>query len=96
MVNNTKIRIAVEKDYKILANLGIKTFEQTYKDKVEANDMNFYLRNSFSKDKILKELKDKSFTILVASKNNKLVGYAKLLKSKSNDAINCFLFITTK
>ena len=82
MVNNTKIRIAVEKDYKILANLGIKTFEQTYKDKVEANDMNFYLRNSFSKDKILKELKDKSFTILVASKNNKLVGYAKLLKSK--------------
>ena len=82
MVNNTKIRKAVEKDYKILANLGAKTFRQTYKNKVKLSDMGYYIKNTFNKNQVLKEIKDTSFTILVASKNDKAVGYAKLLKSK--------------
>src|SRR3989344_3411855 len=82
MVNNIKIRNAVEKDYKILVNLGAKTFGQTYQNKVKPSDMDYYIKNTFNKNQVLKELKDKSFTILVASKNSKLVGYAKLLKSK--------------
>ena len=82
MVNNTKIRKAVEKDYKILASLGAKTFRQTYKNKVKASDMGYYIKNTFNKNQVLKELKDPFFTILVASKKDKAVGYAKLLKSK--------------
>jgi ribosomal protein S18 acetylase RimI-like enzyme len=81
-MGNIKIRKAVETDYKILANLGAKTFRQTYRDKVKSSDMSYYIKNIFNKNQVLKEIKDLSFTILVASKNGKAVGYAKLLKSE--------------
>ncbi|MBI2559499.1 GNAT family N-acetyltransferase [Candidatus Woesearchaeota archaeon] len=80
--NNIKIRKAMKKDYKILANLATKTFLQTYQDKVEASDINSYVKIAFNEDKTLKEIKDPSFTILIALKNSKPVGYAKLLKSE--------------
>ena len=82
MLNNTKLRAAVETDYKLLANLGLKTFKQAYSGTVRSRDMNLYVKKAFSKNNILKELKDKSFTIFVALKNNKIVGYAKLLESR--------------
>ena len=82
MDSNIKIRKAVEKDYDILANLGAKIFKQTYKDKVESSDLNSYVTSVFNKAKILKEIKDPYFTILIVLKNDKPVGYAKLLKSE--------------
>ena len=88
--NNIKIRKAMEKDYKILANLATKTFLQTYQDKVEASDINSYVKTAFNEDKILKEIKDPSFTILIALKNSKPVGYAILLKSEIPDGSRKF------
>ncbi len=79
---NINIRKAVEKDYEILANLGAKTFLQTYQDKVEASDISSYVKSVFNKAKTLKEIKNPYFTILIVLKNDKPVGYAKLLKSE--------------
>ena len=82
MVNNIRIRRAVENDYKILVNLGAKTFRQTYKNKANPGDLNYYIKNTFNKNQVLREIRDTSFIILVVSKDDKSVGYAKLLKSK--------------
>ena len=90
MNNSIKIRKAVEKDYKILSNLGAKTFRQTYKGKVNASDIDSYIKNAFNQHNTLKEINNSSFTILIATKNDKLIGYAKLLKSEISTNLRKF------
>ena len=86
--NNIKIRKAVEKDYKILSSLGAKTFIQAYQGKVKEKNMSSYVGKSFNKDIVLEEIRDTSFIFLIIAKNEKPIGYAKLVANKTQYSRN--------
>ncbi len=80
--HSIRIRKARGKDSKILAKLGAKTFFETYSDKVKKENLKLYIKQAFNKEKISEELKDKKSIFLIAFKNRKAIGYAKLNKDK--------------
>ena len=84
---NIYIRKSIGKDYELLANLGKKTFIQTYRDKLKEKDILSYVKKSFNKDVLLKEIKNPSFIFLIVLKNGKAAGYAKLLNSKKPSSL---------
>lgn len=85
MAGNIRIIKAGEKDCEALAKLGAKTFYDAYNGKV--NNLDSYIKKSFTKNKLLKEIKKPAFIFLIALKNNKPVGYAKLLGAKDSQKI---------
>jgi len=63
---------------KDLQQISIQTFEETFTDHNSAEDMQEYLKNSFSDDKLLGELKVESSRFFLAKYENRVVGYLKL------------------
>lgn len=76
-----KLRKASSKDAEFLANLGAKTFYETYQDKVNNSNLLPYIKNSFNRNNLKKEIIDSSNTFLIAFVDRKAVGYAKLRRN---------------
>ena len=83
MNKKIKIRIANEDDAKLLADIGVKTFLETYSGKIDNRNLRLYTRNSFNKEKIKKEIRDMSSIFFIVFNKDVIVGYVKLNKSKN-------------
>ncbi len=74
-------------DAALLAALGARTFEDSFGPENRPEDMERYLRSSFSRNQIRTELADPASTFLLAYQAGRPVGYAKLSDSKQPDCV---------
>jgi GNAT superfamily N-acetyltransferase len=77
------IRFANTTDITILANIGSKTFYETFADTNTKEDMDKYLLETFTIDKIKGEVENKYTKFLLAVCKNEIVGYAKLREDRN-------------
>lgn len=74
------IRLASLSDASMLAELGAKTFYETFASFNTEEDMKSYMEKNFTVDQLACELKEKGTTFLLAQQDQAVVGYAKLRK----------------
>lgn len=72
------IRTAVLEDVTALADLGRRTFIETFAEANTPQDMALYLEEHYSETSLQEELQTKSLMYFVAVEDSKLVGFAKL------------------
>ncbi|HKU74667.1 MAG TPA: GNAT family N-acetyltransferase [Pyrinomonadaceae bacterium] len=77
-----KIRVSIRRanadDAKLLAELGARTFEETFAADNTSEDMDTYLAAHFSVDQQTAELAHSASTFLIAEVDGVAAGYAKL------------------
>ncbi len=76
--SNSVIRRAVSTDADLLAELGARTFSETFAADNTPEDMAAYLASSFSAAQLAAELADLRSVFLIAQIDNAAAGYAKL------------------
>lgn len=81
------VRTASHEDISLLAELSATTFRCTFEKDNTPEDMEAYLAENFTEEKLGQELSDPLATFLIAELSNKPLGYAKLLKSKPDPCI---------
>ncbi len=77
-LTDVAVRIATASDAALLADLGARTFYDTFAADNSAADMSAYLAASFSAEIQAVELADSQTTFLIASAGATPVGYARL------------------
>lgn len=84
---NLIIRRAKVDDARLLAELGARTFSETFADDNSDSDMADYLRSAFSEAQQATELADPLCTFHIAETNGVAVGYALLRSGSAPDAV---------
>lgn len=82
------IRIASLKDANLLAEIGAKTFRDTFKDSNTEEDMKLYLERNFSTERLESELNEDGTLFIIALEDDHAVGYAKMRKNHEPDGLN--------
>lgn len=82
------IRRATLDDASLIADIGARTFEVSFRTDNRMKDMEQYLSLSFSKTHIEAQLADPSSVFLLAYEDSKAVGYAMLRASKKPNSVN--------
>lgn len=77
-IKEVNIRYANENDSSMLAELGRKTFYDTFIEHNTAEDMAMYLSEHYSAEIQMSEIKDPNTIFLIAEINGMPVGYVKL------------------
>ena len=77
------IRKATNADAEILADLGAKTFYETFRPHNTENDMQAYIKKAYSKNAIEENLLNKNIQYFIAFDANAPIGYIKLIKHAS-------------
>ncbi len=81
------IRQASRDDAALLRELSTTTFKATFAEHNTPDDMEAYLRDSFSFEKLTDELSDPQATFFIAELSGKAVGYAKLLEGEPDACV---------
>lgn len=81
------VRRGVPDDASLLAELGARTFTDTFAETNNPRDMAAYLATAFNTPKQLTELNDPASTFLIAEIGTKPVGYAQLYAGKPESVI---------
>jgi ribosomal protein S18 acetylase RimI-like enzyme len=84
---NLVIRRANVDDAGLLAELGARTFAETFAAANSAEDMAAYLASSFSEVEQAAELADPNSTIYIAETNGMAIGYAMLRTGNAPDCV---------
>lgn len=71
-------RHATPNDAKVLAELGARTFQETFAGENTAEDMADYMATAFNVAQQMRELTDPASTFLIAEVDDTVAGYAKL------------------
>ena len=89
MPDQTRIRIALPADAEPLTALAGRTFRDTFASDNSAQDMEVYVRNSLSLDRIRAELADNANTFLLAFTGGaeQPTGYAKLRTGTADPSV---------
>jgi len=82
------IRNATIKDAKLLAELGARTFWETFAADNTAEDMKAYLAESFHPDQQAAELSDHNTYFKIAEEEGVAVGYAMLRAGEAEESIS--------
>lgn len=75
---NVVIRHAIEMDAALLAEIGAKTFYETFASRNTPENMRLYLASSFGRELQAAELEDPDSVFLIAELDGAPCGYAKL------------------
>ncbi len=81
------LRRATADDAPLLAELGARTFYDSYAAQTDPDDMAQFLASVFGPDKQAAELADPLATFLIAEWEGQAIGYAKLHAGEAPDAI---------
>lgn len=76
------IRRADLGDAAVLADLGRQTFHDTFAEQNSKEDMDAYMREAFTVERLTAELQEPGAVYLVAEDSSKVVGFAKLTPSE--------------
>lgn len=77
------VRKVTLEDLKILQDIGRKTFFETFSDSNTEENMNQYLDEGFSSDKLLQELSNDQSEFYFALDQDEVVGYLKVNSGES-------------
>ena len=78
MENKIEIRRATEKDIALIAAIGRKTFEETFRDTNTEDDMRKYISENFTDEKIAGEISGRESVFLIAIHDGAAAAYMKL------------------
>lgn len=81
------IRYATAADAQMLAELGAKTFRDTFTRANTPEDMDAYLKASFSPDIQFRELSEPDVIFLIAESEGNPIGYAQLVMNSKHESI---------
>lgn len=81
------IRYADASDAETLAELGARTFRETFADVNSPEDMRAYLSCAFTKERLASELSDERSVFFVAESGGVATGYAKLRAGKFHEGV---------
>lgn len=81
------VRRASIEDAQLLADLGARTFDETFSSENSPEDMAAYLADSFSVGRLTEELTDPLSVFFVAEVAGSAAGYAKLHSGKASASI---------
>jgi ribosomal protein S18 acetylase RimI-like enzyme len=82
------IRPATEADAALLAEMGARTFRDSYAHLNRPQDIENYIAANFSPAQIEKELRDPAATFLLATEARTIVGYIKLRDGQKPDSVS--------
>lgn len=82
-----KVRYGTIVDATILSELGAKTFYDTYASDNTPENIDAYIRKSFSTEIQIAELSDPNIIFLIAELENEPVGYVKLKLDSKDESI---------
>lgn len=85
---NLTIRHASKNDAALLSKMGARLFKDAFGPANRPEDIAIYLSENFSLDQIQKELRDSSSTFLLAYRERKPIGYAKLSDQNKPECSN--------
>ncbi|HEX6892621.1 MAG TPA: GNAT family N-acetyltransferase [Chryseolinea sp.] len=88
MSDNIRIRTASLEDARLLAELGAKTFRDTFISSNTDEDMKLYLEKNFSTEQLERELKEAGTIFIIAEVSDKAVGYAKMRRAEVPQGLN--------
>ena len=83
-----QVRLATEGDAQTLAELGAKTFYETFRPFHSEEDMQLYISGAYDVNKILSNLHSPAHIYLLAEENEKAGGYVKLIKDVTIPALH--------
>jgi len=86
-ISHIHIRYATASDNHLLAELGARTFYDSFAEDNDPDDMAVYLAANFSPQKQAEELADPSSSFLVAEIESQVVGFARLKFGPAPSAI---------
>lgn len=72
------VRVADVGDAGVLADLGRRTFYETFAAHNKPDDMDAYMREAFDVERIAAELREPGAVCLVAEAQSKVIGFARL------------------
>lgn len=75
---NISLKKATINDVEQLQSIGVQTFQETFSAKNTEEDMQKYLAEAFTIEKLTAELNNKNTAFYFATINNKVIGYLKL------------------
>jgi ribosomal protein S18 acetylase RimI-like enzyme len=81
------IRHASISDFKMLASLGRRAFQEAFGQYNDPGDMQAYLDLAFDPERIQNQLRDTSVIYLVADYQGEPVGYTKLVRDSTTDYV---------
>lgn len=88
MSDNITIRTASIKDASLLAQLGAKTFYDTFMSSNTDEDMKLYLEKNFSREQLARELNDDKSIFILAEDGDEAVGYARMRRQEQPEGLN--------
>jgi len=77
-MENITIRSVSAADYKTIQTIGKQTFQETFADSNSEENMENYLSESFSDEKIIGELENTDSLFFIAEEGDHVIGYLKL------------------
>ncbi|MCE7040483.1 GNAT family N-acetyltransferase [Dyadobacter sp. CY312] len=77
-MDNIEITRAEQKDMDELQKIGRQTFQETFSASNSEENMNKYLEEGFSTEKLTAELNDENVVFYFAKLDKKIIGYLKL------------------
>ena len=83
------IRYGNTSDAKMLSEMGAKTFYETFAKDNTPENMDVYLKRSFSPEIQFHELSQPDVIFLVAEFEDTPIGYAQLILNSTDEAVNC-------
>jgi diamine N-acetyltransferase len=78
IVDNIEIRRIAIEDIEELQKIGRQTFEETFAASNSAENMNTYLEEGFSNEKLTAELQNENSELYFAELDGRVIGYLKL------------------
>jgi diamine N-acetyltransferase len=81
------IRYGTTGDAKMLTELGAKTFYETFAKENTPEDMDAYLKKSFSPEIQFQELSDPNAIFLITESDDAIIGYAQLILNSKDESI---------
>ena len=82
-MNNIKINKATAADIERLRQIGKQTFVETFAEFNTPENMNHYLENSFSEQRVREELDNPDSDFYFAEMDNQAIGYLKINRAGS-------------
>lgn len=72
------IRVAGVDDADVLADLGRRTFHETFADQNKPEDMDAYMREAFDVERLASEMREPGAAYLLAETPTRVIGFAKV------------------
>ncbi len=87
-MSDITIRTASINDVTLLAQLGAKTFYDTFMSSNTDEDMKLYIEKNFSKEQLARELNDDKSIFILAENGDEAVGYARMRRQEQPEGLD--------